>query len=197
MKKRYLAYLLLIVIPITLPCQVNAAKIYKWKDVDGKIHYSATPPVHQESKSMGSTNNNRTDAQSNDVVLSVRCKKAKKSELIVGDWILKKNKKIRFRFYDHWLFNQASGNPIQKYFIDIGQGNSQSGKWSVSGSSLNLIVRKIGKKNEEFKTITKALIHKVDNRELYLLINNTEPMKFKRYTGSGNKPKCMTRKKRK
>ncbi len=183
------------VIPFTLTNHINAAKIYKWKDADGKTHYSETPPIHQESKSIGSTNNNRADAQSNDVVLSVRCKDVKKSELIVGDWILKKNKKIRFRFYDRWAFNQASGKPIRKYFIDVGQGNSQSGKWSVNDSSLNLLVGKIGKQNKEFKTITKALIHKVDNRELYLLINDTEPMKFKRYTGSGNKPKCMSRKK--
>lgn len=193
--KIFIAFFLL------LSAHCNAAKIYKWTDENGKIHYSSTPPVAQETKAMGNTNN-KIDAQSADVTKSKSCKGASKSELLEGVWSFNKNKsraknkKILFRFYNRWSFGQASGKPIPKHFIDIGQYNSQSGKWTVSGSMLIFTVGKMGKAHSEFKIIRKARIHKINTRELYLLINDTDPMKFTRDISSGVKPKCMRRKRR-
>ncbi len=200
-QSKYTIKLMLTGLLLLLSAQCNAAKIYKWTDENGKIHYSSTPPAAQETKAMGNTSN-KIDAQSTDATKSKSCKDASKSELLEGVWSFNKNssraknKKILFRFYNRWSFGQASGKPKPKHFIDVGQYNSQSGKWSVSGSMLTFNVTKIGKALSEFKKIRKARIHKINTRELYLLINDTEPMKFTRDISSGVKPKCMRRKKR-
>lgn len=176
--------------------QAYAAKIYKWTDDEGKIHYSSTPPIRHNAKAMGRTNHSRgrADNHSNDGPIYRNCTNSNPQELIVGNWYLNKNKDIIFKFFDQWNYNKVTNKAIPKYFIDTAKGNSQSGIWSVKKDILKLSISNIGTGHDSLKAIKKARIHKIDTYNLYLLINNTEAMKFKRDLKSENKPKCMKKK---
>lgn len=61
---------------ILLVGQASAGKIYKWKDADGQVHFSSTPPPQVDAKSTGLTtgkiNNNSAPAQSNSQTMTQR-----------------------------------------------------------------------------------------------------------------------------
>ena len=178
---------------LSISLNTNAAKIYKWIDANGETHYSATPPIQQKTKPLGNTSNNNNDVNSSDDIDLAGCEDASKKNLLVGVWVHQEDKRTRFRFYDGWIETRANGDRIPRHFIDVRKGNIQSGRWSVKGDMLKLYIDKVGKADGFLKQIKKARIHKVNKFELYLLVNDTEPMKFKRDTSSGHKPKCMRR----
>jgi hypothetical protein len=174
---------------------VYATDAYKWTDSDGHIHYSATPPSDQETKSVGVTSGN-PDAQSTPTVKNNRCAKATYNDLIIGEWISKKTITVSMRFSKRHIQGHKSPRYIRKYYISVDRRSLQSGIWKLTGDILKLSITKRGRVRTRFTTITRVDLLSVSTQYLNVIINGNTKMMFKRYTGSGNIPKCMRYKRR-
>jgi hypothetical protein len=163
----------------------TAAGIYKWIDEQGNVHFSQTPPNISDTKRVGDT-----VGESEEFTVTPVGGCTTLNQLLIGDWRGKdKDKRIVFRFYNHR--GMFPGEKTDKrYYIDYGrQGQLQGGFWTTKGPDVKFRIKKIGGAAKKRTTIEKAMVAKIDYENLILLVGKEE-FRLKRYTGSGNRPRC-------
>jgi len=172
-----------------LSCQ--AAGIYKWVDEKGQVHFSQTKPNQQEASRVGETL--QSDHEVPAVPAIGRCTTL--SQQLVGDWRGKdRQQRIVFRFYERDDYKFAGSLSNMAYMIDYGrQGLLQGGHWKVKGNSIVFSIRKRGRSAGKRAEFTRAALGRIDVDNLVLLVGNAT-FRLARYTGSGNLPTCMRRK---
>jgi len=187
---RLACYFVVYCLLFTVSAQSSAGKIYKWTDSDGNVHYSATEPLQSESKSMGNTH---SGVNPNAVIhpLDRACQNASKAQLLVGTWQLKDDKNIKLQFHAEPNNIEVKNRLTNIYYIHVDNNLYQAGGWSVKNDVLKLKINNIRHGQNRFKPIKKARIHKVSTKTLYILVNGTEALKFKRNLKSKNMPQCM------
>ncbi|MEJ2142377.1 MAG: DUF4124 domain-containing protein [Gammaproteobacteria bacterium] len=166
-------------------CPIYAAAIYKWVDKEGNVHFSQTPPNLDDTKRVGST------AGKNEKFIVTPVGKCDTLEqLLVGDWRGKdKDTRIVFRFYNHRILFPGNEKDMT-YFIDYAkQDQLQGGFWTTSGPEIKLKIKKIGAAAKKRPTIEKLMVAKIDYTNLVLLAGEEE-FRLRRYSGSGNTPRC-------
>ena len=169
------------------PGLLVAGGIYKWRDEQGQVHYSATPPAKQKIRKIGETAGIGPEYKSK----TRRDNSCSREEFIVGNWdteykgqILNFNFSEKSRYVDQEIYHQ-------KYIVRIGQWMSQSGEWSIEKSNMTFTVKESGKGIKEFNEFHNALVVNANEDNLYLLIKNTNGIKLKRDSSPGDLPDCM------
>lgn len=171
--------------PALFISSVSAAGIYKWVDEKGNVYFSQTPPNLDDTKRVGNTSGKHEEFKVSPVG---KCDTLK--QVLVGDWQGKdKNTRIVFRFYNHRILFSGNDKDMT-YFIDYAkQDQLQGGFWTTNGPDIKLHIKKVGAAAKKRPTIVKLMVAKIAYMNLVLLAGEEE-FRLKRYSGSGNTPRC-------
>ena len=182
---------ILILLLIFSQC-VFAAKIYKWKDAEGRTHFSYDPPVNTDTKEI--------KLKDKSVFDEFKPKgKCSKEEYLVGEWHrlnddgsvdTKISMGIRERY------RMSGEKEYHQKYVTRGKGRiAHKGSWKYKKGYIYFKQKEIGKSLKLFPVFDSALVVRSDSKELHLMIGPRNTIKFQRYTGGNNWHSCTRRKK--
>lgn len=181
-------YLKLIIVIALISPSTSYAKIYKWVDDKGKVHYSTIPPLKQDAENTKIRNN--TNSAASEPVAS------ELPEALFGKWTTNnmgdemelsllrsrhniRSKKLRKKldtksyWFNLYVIKRKRGP------TDITTRLISNGEWSLKGKKIIWNHKKIGNNNER-NVMAEAYIKKVSKQMLTLVFMNGETIIYKR-----------------